>query len=157
MVHKLVHRNLLQSLLFASFFLFSAACNRTQAQEVFAPSGKAINGYDPVAFFSESKAVKGTEANTYQWNGATWYFASAENLAAFKSSPEKYAPQYGGYCAYGTADGHKAPTKPETWTIDNGKLYFNYNLNVKKSWDKDRPALIEKANKNWPTVKNEKF
>jgi YHS domain-containing protein len=146
----------MQSFLIAFFILFSAACNRSQAQEVFAPSGKAINGYDPVAFFTESKPVKGTDANSYQWHGATWYFASPQNLDSFKTAPEKYAPQYGGYCAYGTAEGHKAPTKPETWTIEDGKLYFNYNLNVKKEWDKNRKTLIQKADANWPIVKNEK-
>ena len=72
-------------------------------------------------------------------------------------SPEKYAPQYGGYCAFGTADGHKAPTQAETWTIVDDKLYFNYNLKVKDLWNKNMKANIEKADKNWPTVKVSKM
>jgi YHS domain-containing protein len=86
--------------------------------------GKAIKGYDPVPFFKESKPVKGLNNLSYQWQNATWLFSNNENLEAFKASPEKYAPQYGGYCAYGTADGHKAPTQADTWTVVNGNLYL---------------------------------
>jgi hypothetical protein len=67
--------------------------------------------------------------------------------------PEKYAPQYGGYCAYGTSEGHKAPTQAETWTIVNGKLYFNYNKQVKQMWMKDQAHRIEIADQKWPEVK----
>ncbi|HTL06761.1 MAG TPA: YHS domain-containing (seleno)protein, partial [Chitinophagaceae bacterium] len=88
-----------------------------QASAVFiAPEG-AIHGYDPVAYFTEGKAVKGDKQFTYQWNNATWYFSSQRTLDSFAVSPEKYAPQFGGYCAYGMADGHKAPTEPDAWTI----------------------------------------
>jgi hypothetical protein len=73
----------------------------------------------------------------------------------FAVDPEKYAPQYGGYCAYGTADGHKAPTETDTWTIDNNKLYFNYNQKVKELWNKDRPGLIKKADEQWPKIKKD--
>ena len=75
-------------------------------------------------------------------------------MESFKKSPEKYAPQYGGYCAYGTAGGHKAPTQTETWTIVDGKLYFNYNEKVKESWNKEQAKLIEKANTQWPLIKD---
>ena len=103
-----------------------------QSGEVYATKEGAIDGYDPVAFFTDQKPVKGKKEISYVWNGATWYFASQENAKAFKQQPEKYAPQYGGYCAYGTADGHKAPTKIDTWTVVENKLYFNYNQDVKK-------------------------
>ncbi|HVW61713.1 MAG TPA: YHS domain-containing (seleno)protein, partial [Puia sp.] len=89
-----------------------------------------------------------------QWNDATWYFASRENLESFKAAPEKYAPRYGGYCAYGTAQGHKAPTEVETWSILDGKLYFNYNQKVKEMWSKDRAAMIKKADQNWVMIKD---
>jgi YHS domain-containing protein len=123
------------------------------AQEIFAPAGKAINGYDPVAFFKLSKPVMGADSLSYQWKGATWLFSDKEDMKTFIASPEKYAPQYGGYCAYGTADGHKAPTQTDTWTIVDDKLYFNYNSKVKEMWTKDQKNLIIKADKNWPLIK----
>ncbi len=125
-----------------------------QKSEVFVTNGIAIKGYDPVAFFTESKAEKGSDAFTYKWKEATWLFSTEDNLNAFKENPEKYAPQYGGYCAYGTADNHKAPTETDTWTIVNGKLYFNYNANVKKEWNKQKDALIKKADTNWISIKD---
>jgi YHS domain-containing protein len=135
--------------------LLIAALLNTQAQqsEIFAPGGKAIKGYDPVAFFKETQPVKGADSLLYNWKNVNWYFASQQNLDSFKTNPEKYAPQYGGYCAYGTSQGHKAPTETSTWTIVNGKLYFNYNGKVKEIWTKDQPTLIEKADQQWPTVK----
>ena len=132
-----------------------ATALHAQQSAVFSTNGKAIKGYDPVAFFKESKAMKGSDSLHYQWNNATWLFASKDNMQAFESNPEAYAPQYGGYCAYGTAEGHKAPTETETWTIANGKLYFNYNKKVKEYWMKDQAALIEKADVQWPKIKDE--
>jgi YHS domain-containing protein len=98
--------------------------------------------------------VKGADSLAYLWEGATWLFSDMENMNAFKASPEKYAPQYGGYCAYGTADGHKAPTQIDTWTVINDKLYFNYNSKVKEMWTKDQKNFIIKADANWPALKN---
>lgn len=72
----------------------------------------------------------------------------------FRKTPEKYAPQYGGYCAFGLSNGYKAQTDPQAWTIDSGKLYLNYNLNVRQEWNKNRKERIEKADKNWPDVKD---
>lgn len=125
-----------------------------QKSEIFVSGGKAIKGYDPVAFFKASKAVKGADSLSYQYKDATWLFSSRENLEAFKANPEKYAPQYGGYCAYGASEGHKAPTETDTWTVVNDKLYFNYNTKVKELWNKDQPALIKKADEKWPEIKN---
>lgn len=133
-------------------FWLIAGCSGKKT-EVFTTDNGAIDGYDPVAFFTDSSAVKGEKSLTTEWNGATWCFSSAANLDAFKADPEKYAPQYGGWCAYGTADGHLSPTQAETWTVLNGKLYFNYNMDVKDRWVKDQPGYIEKADKNWPTLK----
>ena len=135
-------------LVFASLSLFS------QKSETFVQSGKAIRGYDPVAYFSEGKPVKGDEKLVYNWNNANWYFSSQQNLDLFKANPEKYAPQYGGYCAYGLSEGHKAPTDADAWTIEDGKLYLNYNTDVRKMWSKEKKERIEKADKNWPTVKD---
>ena len=138
----------------AALAISSVAQTQAQKSSVFAPDGKAIKGYDPVAFFKESKPVKGLNNLSYQWQNATWLFSSKENLETFKASPEKYAPQYGGYCAYGSADGHKAPTQPDTWTIVNGKLYFNYNTDVKAMWVKDQKHFIEVADRKWPEIKD---
>ncbi len=125
--------------------------------EIFATSDGAINGYDVVAYFTDSKPVEGTKANSFVWKGETWYFASVKNLEAFKTNPEKYAPQYGGYCAYGMSRGYKAKTDADAWTIVDGKLYLNYNVDVKKTWSEKQAELIEKANQNWPTVKEAKM
>ena len=133
------------TVLFAGILL--AANVYAQKGEVFSAEGKAIKGYDPVAFFTESKAVMGADSLMYQWNDANWYFSSSENMEKFKAKPEAYAPQFGGYCAYGVAEGHKAPTETDTWTIVNGKLYFNYNKDVKKMWVKKEDELIKKADK----------
>lgn len=139
--------------LFLVFFLIAAQA-QAQLSPVFAPKGKAIRGYDPVAFFTESKPVMGYDSLSFNWSDATWLFSTKENRDLFRSVPEKYAPQYGGYCAYGTSQGHKAPTETDTWSIINGKLYFNYNRTVQKTWNKDQQALIEKADKIWPEIKD---
>ena len=126
----------------------------SQKSPVFVTDKGAIQGYDPVAFFKEQRPVLGSDAISYEWNDARWHFASEENKKVFINDPEKYAPQYGGYCAFGTAEGHKAPTEVDTWSIVNDKLYFNYNKQVQKEWAKNRGELIKKADENWPSVKD---
>lgn len=123
--------------------------------EIYSTEKGAIDGYDPVAFFTEQMPVKGNEDLTYVWKEATWHFSSKDNLDNFKTSPEKFAPLYGGYCAYGTAAGHLSPTKPETWTILDNRLYFNYSMSVKEKWSEDQKGYIENANKNWPALVKE--
>ena len=145
----------MKNLVFAvGFLLFISTGSFAQKSAVFNPSEGAIHGYDPVAYFTESKAVKGDAKFTYTWNTVTWYFASQQNLDAFKANPEKFAPQYGGYCAFGLADGHKAPTDPEAWTILDNKLYLNYNKNVQQSWKKKSQEYIQVADKKWPLLKD---
>jgi YHS domain-containing protein len=126
-----------------------------QNKEVFSTANGALDGYDAVAYFAQKKAVKGTAAHSVQWKEATWYFSTKKNLLAFKANPEKYAPQYGGYCAYGAAEGHKAPTDPATWSVVDNKLYFNYNPEVKQMWNKNQNGLIAKANMQWPKIKSD--
>lgn len=136
--------------------LLIAVHSFAQKSEIFEVDGAAINGYDVVAFFKEGKPLKGKADFSYQWKGTNWFFSSKQNLDSFKTTPEKFAPQYGGYCAYGSSDGtgHKAPTEANTWTIVNGKLYFNYNNDVKAMWGKDKENLIKKADTNWPALKD---
>jgi len=105
----------------------------------------AINGYDSVAYFTRNAPVKGLDANTYEWKGAKWKFSTPANLELFKNNPEKYAPQYGGYCAYGIANDNLAKVDPDQFTIYEGKLYLNYDASVQKEWLKDIPGYNRKA------------
>jgi len=114
--------------------------------------GGAIQGYDPVAYFTEGRSVEGSRQFSHQWNGATWRFASAANRDRFAQSPEKYAPQYGGYCAFGVASGYAVKIDPQAWNVVDGKLYLNYSLAVQADWKKDVPGYIRKADSNWPRV-----
>ena len=137
-----------------SFILMVSFSVFAQKSSVFNPAEGAIHGYDPVSYFKENKAVKGDKKYSLTWNSATWYFSSQENLDAFKANPGIYAPQYGGYCAFGMADGHKAPTDPEAWSIVDKKLYLNYSKDVQKEWKKKQPEYIKTADQNWPKLKD---
>ena len=114
--------------------------------------GLAIDGYDPVAYFTDSKPVEGSKAYSFEWNGATWRFASAAHRDLFAQAPEKYAPQYGGYCAWAVAQGSTADIDPEAWRIESGRLFLNYSLDVQKKWSADIPGNIAKADENWPKL-----
>jgi hypothetical protein len=92
-----------------------------------------------------------------EWKNVKWLFANSENAELFKTMPEKYEPQYGGYCAFGCSRGYKAKTNPDVWTIDNGKLYLNYDTGVRDIWNKDRQVYILKANANWPKVRGTRY
>jgi YHS domain-containing protein len=118
-------------------------------------SGVAIQGYDPVAYFTEGQPVKGSPAHTAEWEGAVWHFASAANRDAFLAAPEKYAPQYGGWCAYGATQGYAADTDPvDAWTLRDGKLYLNWDAAVKKQWSEDIPGNLAISEANWPAIKS---
>lgn len=117
-------------------------------------AGKGAAGHDVVAYFTMGKPVKGSAEFATEWKGATWEFSSAENLEKFKASPEAYAPQYGGYCAYGVAKGSLVKGEPDQWKIVDGKLYLNYSAGVQKSWAKDISGNISTADKNWPKLLN---
>ena len=119
---------------------------------VFTEDGIAIRGADPVAFFTEGAPVQGDPANALMWEGATWHFASMENMETFLADPNAYAPQYGGYCAFALSRGSLASSVPEAWTIHEDKLYLNYSVNVRQVWLEDVPGNIAKADENWPTV-----
>ena len=125
-------------------------------REVLAKSHAAIQGYDPVAYFKLAMPVSGRPEFNYKWKNALWFFSSQQNLDDFKKNPEQYAPQFGGYCAYGMAAGHKVHASPDAWNVIDGKLYLNYNKSVQKLWNEDRRSNIEKAVKNWSNVNNEK-
>jgi YHS domain-containing protein len=113
-------------------------------------NGVAIQGYDPVAFFTDHRPVKGNAQFQSQYSGAKYYFASAEHRAAFDKDPAKYEPQFGGFCAYGASRGKTVPVKIETWEILNGRLLLQYDLDVKSKFDKDPQGTLKKADENWP-------
>lgn len=111
--------------------------------------GVAIKGYDTVAYFQDGKAIKGNESFNFQWHNLTWYFKTRENRDLFAAMPEKFAPQYDGYCAWAMTEERKAVTDPEVWKIVDGKLYLNCSMAAYEKWSKDIPGNIEKADANW--------
>jgi YHS domain-containing protein len=115
-------------------------------------SDQALSGYDTVAYFREDKAVKGNEKFSTQYKGAQWQFKNQTNLDAFLLAPDSYAPQYGGYCAWAVAHDNTAKGDPKQWHISNGKLYLNYDADIRSKWLKDKDALIVTADKNWPSI-----
>jgi hypothetical protein len=112
----------------------------------------ALDGYDPVAYMTDGRPVKGMPQLTTMWNGAVWRFVSAEHRDVFVKDPERYAPQFGGYCAWAVAHAYTANGDPEVWTVVNGRLYLNYSKRVQKRWEADIPGYITKGHANWPEV-----
>ena len=115
-------------------------------------SNLALQGYDTVAYFTVGEPTKGAAEYTTTYEGAEFRFASEENLNLFLAEPAKYAPQYGGYCAWAVAQGQTAKGDARRWAVVDGKLYLNYNKGIQKKWNKDRAGFITSANENWPTV-----
>jgi hypothetical protein len=109
----------------------------------------AIKGYDTVAYFKAGKALKGNESFTFPWHSLTWHFETRENRDLFAASPEKYAPQYDGYCAWALTEERLAKTDPEVWKIVDGKLYLNCSREAYEKWSRDIPGNIKKADTNW--------
>ena len=155
------------SILTAFFLVFAISTSAVAAEQIntleksglfgkFKPSGIAIRGYDTVAYFTEGKPVKGTDDFTTEWKGATWKFSSEENKDLFVADPDKYAPQYGGYCAYGVAVDNLVKIEPELWTIKDGKLYLNYNDDFNNKWKKDIPGYIKTADAKFEKLLAEK-
>ncbi|MFK7859261.1 MAG: YHS domain-containing (seleno)protein [Granulosicoccus sp.] len=116
----------------------------------FKPNGIAIRGYDTVAYFTQGGPVEGTSEFATEWMGATWQFASQENLDLFIGSPESYAPQYGGYCAYGVSQGSLVKIEPSQWKIENDRLYLNFDKSVRDKWLKDIAGFVAQADEKFP-------
>jgi YHS domain-containing protein len=114
--------------------------------------GVAIRGYDPVAYFRDGVPRLGRPEFSVRHGGATWHFASAEHKALFEADPRRYVPAYGGFCAYGTSRGYLVKIEPEAWSIVEGRLYLNYDLDVRKTWLGDTSKFIARANGNWPRL-----
>ena len=115
--------------------------------------GLASHGVDVVAFYdlaADQKAVPGKPEHNYEWKGAVWRFSSRENLEKFQQNPERYAPQYGGYCAYAMADGNLVEISPDAWTIRDDRLYLNYSDGIRRKWLRDVDDYLQRADDNWP-------
>jgi hypothetical protein len=157
--HRSARRPRPSMLLRAAMAVFLAvaasACTRSSQEATaldgnfFSPDGIAIGGYDPVAYFTEGRPVKGAPSLAAQHQEATFWFASAANRDRFLADPRRYAPQYGGFCAYGVAEGYRATTEPDAFTLHEGRLYLNYNTDVRTLWTKDRDRRIARANEHW--------
>jgi len=117
-------------------------------------TGFVIRGYDPVAFFTEGRPVPGRPDFSAEYKGGTYLFATAANRDAFKANPEKYAPRYGGYCAYGVAVGKKFDIDAASWRIVDGKLYFNLNPVILQKWSAEANEYIRKSEENWPQIRS---
>jgi hypothetical protein len=139
-------------LLMLTLTVFSCAKTSPDRPINTTPEGIAIKGYDPVSYFTEKRALKGKAEYEFLWKGAKWRFISAEHREMFRGGFEKYAPQYGGYCAYAVSQGKVADIDPEAWTVFEGRLYLNLNKKVQRLWEKDMKEYIRKADEQWPRM-----
>lgn len=134
-----------------------SACSKLDSfSKVNVAEGKALRGFDAVAYFAVEKAVEGDPKYEFVWNGAKWLFSNEENMKKFQAEPERYAPQFGGYCAYAVSQGYTADGDPNVWKVVDGKLYLNYSPKAKELWEKDQPNLIEAGKKNWTGFETKK-
>lgn len=132
-----------------SFALMALAGTGQTASGMAQADAPAIRGYDTVAYFTEGKALRGSASFGYVWHGMTWQFITKENRDLFAGNPEKYAPQYDGYCAWAMAEARKADTDPDVWKIVDGKLYLNCSRSAYEKWSRDIPGNIRKADEHW--------
>jgi len=138
--------------LIVALMLFSALSPIASAKDLLNLDGNgvAIQGYDPVAFFTDNRPVKGNPQFQSEYRSAKYFFVSAEHKATFDREPAKYEPQFGGYCAYGASTGRKAPIKIEAWQIVNGRLLMQYDLDIKDKFNQDQLGNLQKADQKWP-------
>ncbi|PKQ13210.1 MAG: YHS domain protein [Alphaproteobacteria bacterium HGW-Alphaproteobacteria-1] len=138
---------------FAGLRLWSARLEELATAPVFSTDGVAIRGTDPVAYFTERRPEAGDPAHVHDWRGAVWHFATAENRDRFAVEPERYAPQYGGFCAWAVAEkGKLYSTQPGNWSIVDGKLYLNFNDDIQARWETDIPGFIMAGDRRWPEI-----
>ncbi|MEP6810498.1 MAG: YHS domain-containing (seleno)protein [Chthoniobacterales bacterium] len=136
----------------AAFLLLTSSALAGNLVNISGASNAAVNGFDPVAFFTDSKPVNGSPFITAEHQGATYYFATEEHKKLFAAAPEKYAPQFGGFCAYGVALGKLFPVDISTWQVRDGRLYLNLNPDILKTFNSDVAGNVSKASQNWPTL-----
>jgi YHS domain-containing protein len=134
--------------------VFALAAAGAQSPLNVSRNGLAIEGYDAVSYVTDGRPVAGTAQFEARWNGAVWRFSSAAHRDTFLKEPERYAPQFGGYCAYAVSQGHTANGDPRVWKLVDGRLYLNYSTSVQRTWEQDIAGYIAKARANWPAVLN---
>jgi len=139
---------------FACAALLALAVAPARADDAQKSYRLAIKGYDPVAYFTEGKAVAGRPEFELVWNESRWRFASAAHRDRFRADADRYAPQYAGYCALGIAKGEKYEVDPKMWTIVDGKLYLNFDREIREDWRKHKIANIRKADSRWQAIRN---
>lgn len=142
--------------LVATMMLVASMGSMSAFAEDYSHSTPGIGGYDPVAYFTDGKAVRGSGFHVTVADGVTYAFATAEHRKMFEENPQKYLPAYGGYCAYGLGVGKKFVADPEVWKIVEGKLYLNLDKGIQQKWEKDIPGYIKKGDANWITIKDKK-
>ncbi|MBK0326522.1 YHS domain protein [Rhodobacteraceae bacterium F11138] len=135
-----------------AYAAFAALAVRADQPIFYAPDGAAIDGYDVVTYFTAGEPASGDPENAVMWKGALWLFVSDENREKFEANPRAYAPQFGGYCAYGVSLGLVVDTDPQVWAIRNGKLYLIHSRETLASWARDVAGNIQRADANWPQV-----
>ncbi len=147
-------RKLLAALAIAFSSLFIAAPAYADEAPVYTSflSRVAVSGYDPVAYFTDGRPVRGSQQFSTTYQGYEYRFASAAHRDAFRAAPARYLPQYGGYCAWAVSQGYTASADPTNWRIVDGRLYLNYNDEIQRRWEQDIPGHIRNANANWPSV-----
>lgn len=136
----------------AAVAVFATSVFAGELVNVAGASGIAVDGFDPVAFFTDKKPTNGDPSISTTYKGAKYFFASKEHKAKFEADPDKYVPQFGGYCAYGVAVNALFPVDLNTWQVRNGKLYLNLNPEILKLFNKDFEGYVVKAEKNWPEL-----
>jgi YHS domain-containing protein len=147
---RLAH--LIRTSLVAAALLVSGIAHADNPPIMVDDAGIALKGYDTVAYFSDGRPEPGSPEFSYEWNGATWLFTSAEHRDAFAADPERYAPQFGGYCAYAVAMDHVQQADPKIWAIVDDKLYLNLGPGAQAKWQADISGNIVRASNNWPAA-----
>ena len=141
-------------LFLAAMLIVGAVVSTSAFAQDYTHSTPGVSGYDPVAYFTEGKPLKGNGYHVSDFQGVTYAFASEEHKELFDANPEKYVPAYGGYCAYGVAVGKKFVADPEVWKIVQGRLYLNLDRKIQRTWEKDIPGNIKKADANWAEIRD---
>lgn len=141
------------TLLLSIFILLGVASAAVLATD-YVHSTPGLSGYDPVAYFSDGKPIRGSGYHEATYQGVTYVFTSEDHKKQFLDNPERYLPAYGGYCAYGVSRGKKFVSDPEVWKIVEGILYLNLDKNVQQKWEKDIAEHIKKADANWLSIKD---
>ena len=144
----------MKAFVLAAAAMFVAVLSTQALAMDYSHSTPGLSGYDPVAYFTEGKPVRGSGYQVAVFKGVTYTFTSEEHKETFEANPEKYVPVYGGYCAYGMAVKKKFVADPEVWKIVDGKLYLNLDRDIQRKWKKDVPGHIKKADANWMKIKD---